>query len=98
MNIEEKYTYNENELDSPETLEAVETMITSSMESQLNNFSHMNRAQKRATLKKIGKKGRGQLGTISETARKLTYIDLIQKLRKLNEEKVKENNDNETIN
>ena len=85
--------YNEKELDSPETLEAVEEMITSSMEEQLNDFSHMNRAQKRAAIKKLSKKERGQLGTISEIARKLTYVDLIQGLRKLNE---KENN-NETV-
>lgn len=85
--------YNEKELDSPETLEAVEEMITSSMEEQLSDFSHMNRAQKRAAIKKLSKKERGQLGTISEIARKLTYVDLIQGLRKLNE---KENN-NETV-
>ena len=83
--------YNEKELDSPETLEAVESMITSSVEKELDSFGKMNRAQKRAALKKMGKKGRGQLGTISETARKLTYIDLIQKLRKLNKEKEDEN-------
>lgn len=89
--------YNEEELDSPETLEAVEEMITSSMEKQLSDFSHMNRAQKRAAIKKLSKKERGQFGTISEIARKFTYIDLIQGLRKLNEEKEKENN-NEKIN
>ena len=91
------YNYNEEELDSPETLEAVEEMITSSMEEQLSDFSHMNRAQKRAAIKKLSKKERGQFGTISEIARKFTYIDLIQGLRKLNEEKGKENN-NEKIN
>jgi len=39
------------------------------------------------------------VGAVSETAKKLNYIDLIQKLRKLNEEKAKENdNDAETTN
>ena len=57
----------------------------------------MNRAQRRALKKKMGAKkyaelvGEGDAATvISETAAKLNYIDLIQKLRKLNEEK-KEN-------
>ena len=36
--------------------------------------------------------------TISETAKKLNYIDLIQKLRKLNEEKEKENGETTTEN
>jgi hypothetical protein len=31
------------------------------------------------------------MGTISETAKKLTYINLIQKLREINEEKENEN-------
>ena len=56
----------------------------------------MNRAQRRALKKKMGAKkyaemvGDGDATTvISETAAKLNYIDLIQKLRKLNEEKEK---------
>ena len=60
----------------------------------------MNRAQRRALKKKVGAKKyaemvaeSGDVTTIvSETAAKLNYIDLIQKLRKLNEEK-KENGD-----
>ena len=55
----------------------------------------MNRAQRRALKKKVGAKkyaemvaGSGDVTTaISETAAKLNYIDLIQKLRKLNKEK-----------
>ena len=58
----------------------------------------LNRAQRRALKKKYGAKkyaemmsdGGGVVETVAETAKKLNYIDLIQKLRKLNEEK-KEN-------
>lgn len=56
----------------------------------------MNRAQRRALKKKVGAKKYAELvsngdivDTVSETATKLNYIDLIQKLRKLNEEKEK---------
>lgn len=85
------YKYDEKNLDSPETLEAVETMIKKDIDDK--SVPKMNRAQRRALAKKAGKKGRNELGTISETARKLNYISLIQELRKLNEEK--ENNENE---
>jgi hypothetical protein len=55
----------------------------------------MNRAQRRALRKKVGAKKYAEMvaesgdvvGAVSETAKKLNYIDLIQKLRKLNEEK-----------
>ena len=55
----------------------------------------MNRAQRRALRKKVGAKRYAEMvaesgdvvGAVSETAKKLNYIDLIQKLRKLNEEK-----------
>ena len=90
MNDEFNLKYNEEELDSPETLEAVETLINSQVEDNSNIV--LNRAQRRALAKKAGKKGRAQLDTIGETAKKLDYIDLIQKLRKMNEEKEKENN------
>ena len=57
----------------------------------------MNRAQRRALKKKVGAKKYTKIvadtgdvvGAVSETAKKLNYIDLIQKLRKLNEEKEK---------
>ena len=52
-----------------------------------------NRAERRALAKKLGKKGCAQADLITETAEKLNYIDLIQKLRKLNEKKENENND-----
>ena len=55
----------------------------------------MNRAQRRALKKKVGAKKYAEMvaesgditTAVSETAAKLNYIDLIQKLRKLNEEK-----------
>lgn len=58
----------------------------------------MNRAQRRALKKKMGAKkyaemaaeGGDVMEAVSETAKKLNYIDLIQKLRKLNEEKENE--------
>ena len=58
----------------------------------------MNRAQRRALKKKVGAKKYAEMiaesgdvvGAVSETAKKLNYVDLIQKLRKLN----KENEDN----
>ena len=56
----------------------------------------MNRAQRRALKKKVGAKRYAEMvadgdivDAVSETAVKLNYIDLIQKLRKLNEEKEK---------
>ena len=62
----------------------------------------MNRAQRRALKKKVGAKKYAEMvnesgdvvGAVSETAKKLNYIDLIQKLRKLNEEKEKEIEEN----
>ena len=55
----------------------------------------MNRAQRRALKKKVGVKKYAEMvaesgdvtTAISQTAQKLNYIDLIQKLRKLNKEK-----------
>ena len=60
----------------------------------------MNRAQRRALKKKVGAKKYAEMvaesgdvvGAVSETAKKLNYIDLIQKLRKLNEQKETEEN------
>ena len=62
----------------------------------------MNRAQRRALKKKVGAKKYAEMvsesgdvvSAVSETAKKLNYIDLIQKLRTLNEEKAKEIEEN----
>ena len=59
----------------------------------LDSYNKLNRAQKRAIKKRMGRKERGQLDIINETSRKLTYIDLIQKARKLNEKKEKNKNE-----
>ena len=53
-----------------------------------------NRAERRALAKKMGKKGRAQMDLITETAEKLNYIDLIQRLRELNVKKEMEDNGN----
>ena len=69
-----------------------------------NSEIKLNRAQRRALQKKYGKNAtlhitpQEQQEAINETAKKLNYIDLIQKLRKLNEQKIKENDNGETIN
>lgn len=62
----------------------------------------LNRAQRRALAKKNKNKSQAavmngyneQIEVINDTARKLSYIDLIQKLRALNERKQKENEEN----
>lgn len=54
-----------------------------------------NRAERRALMKKMGKEGYNEFMAISETAAKLDYIDLIQKLRELNEKKKDEVYDDE---
>ncbi len=51
----------------------------------------LNRKQRRQLQKKAGKKGRDTAQTVTSTAEKLTYINLIQKLRALNEKKENEN-------
>lgn len=50
-----------------------------------------NREERRALMNKIGKKAYNEIEVISETATKLDYIDLIQKLRELNKKKENEN-------
>lgn len=56
-----------------------------------------NRAQRRALAKKRGRKNTQKAEVITDMAQKLNYIDLIQKLRILNEKKNKEI-ENETTN
>ena len=55
------------------------------------NNMPLNRKQRRGLVKKFGK---DKFEAIKDTSTKLSYIDLIQKLRKLNEQKEKEENDN----
>ena len=49
-----------------------------------------NRKERRALMKKMGKENYNEFMAISETAAKLDYIDLIQKLRELNKKKENE--------
>ena len=57
------------------------------------NMPPLNRAQRRALAKKTKNKGlsKSAQSNIAETTKKLNYIDLIQRLRNLNEEKENEN-------
>lgn len=71
-------------------IESITTTVSDNIDKQL---VPRNRAERRAFAKKAGKKGRQQFDLITETARKLNYIDLIQKMRQLNEEKEKEKNE-----
>lgn len=74
-------------------IEEIVKETTSAVENKVNQLQFHNRAERRAFAKKLGKTGRAQFSSISETAKKLNYIDLIQKLRKLNNEK-ESNNEN----
>ena len=59
------------------------------------NMPPMNRAQRRAWLKKHKRRIKSKAETIAETAQKLNYIELIKSLRELNERKEKEIEENE---
>lgn len=72
-------------------VDSLTTVISSNINENSQIARPRNRAERRALAKKLGKKGRAQFGTISETTKKLNYIDLIQKLREMNKE-----NENET--
>lgn len=75
--------------------EEIMNKITNFTVEKINGGVTLNRAQRRALAKKNkGKKKKVPFGNpiteINETAAKLNYIDLIQKLRALNEKKAKE--------
>lgn len=74
-----------------DNIEEIVEETTSAIENKVNQPQFHNRAERRRFAKKLGKSGRAKMGTISETAKKLTYVNLIQKLRELNEEKENEN-------
>lgn len=69
--------------------------VTEKIEEKIQQPQFHNRAERRAFAKKLEKIGRAQFGTIYETAKKLNYIELIQRLREMNKEK--EINDNENM-
>ena len=94
ISIEEAY----NEVGAPTEEEILKKLEQKTLEQIRKQQPPMNRAQRRALKKKVGAKKYAEMvsnGEITEavadTAMKLNYIDLIQKLRKLNEEKQKEN-------
>ena len=76
-----------------ENEEEIMNKITSYSIQKIREKKNMprNRKQRRGLVKKFGK---DQFEAIKDTSTKLSYIDLIQKLRKLNEQKEKEENDN----
>ena len=68
-----------------ETTEEILNKITEFTTKKIKaNTVPLNRAQRRALAKKVGKKNRQDIDTIANTAEKLNYIDLIQRLRALN--------------
>ena len=78
-----------------DTEEEIMKKITDFTVQKINGGVKLNRAQRRALAKKNkGNKAqtaqKSQIDEINETAAKLNYIDLIQKLRVLNEKKAKE--------
>ena len=93
----QKINYEEAELQvgAPTEEEILKKIEEKTLEKIRNTQIPMNRAQRRALKKKVGAKKYAEMvaesgdvtTAISETAAKLNYIDLIQKLRKLNKEK-----------
>ena len=93
----------EQEVGAPTDYEVLKNIEEKTIEKIRKTQVPMNRAQRRALKKKVGAKKYAEMvangdvvETISDTAKKLNYIDLIQKLRKLNEEKEKENGETTT--
>ena len=94
ISLEEAY----NEVGAPTEEEILKKLEQKTLEQIRKQQPPMNRAQRRALKKKVGSKKYAEMvensditSAISDTAMKLNYIDLIQKLRKLNEEKQEEN-------
>ena len=65
-------------------------MVDKALKERASRAAPKNRAQRRALMKKIGKKNYEDINIITETATKLDYIDLIQKFRELNKKKENE--------
>lgn len=88
------------EIDAPTEEEILENINKRTIEYIRSKQPPMNRAQRRALKKRMGAKKYAQvqaengdvISAVTDTAAKLSYIDLIQKLRKLNEQKENENN------
>ena len=90
------------QIDAPTIEEVLKNIEQKTIEKINSTRVPMNRAQRRALKKKVGAKKYAEMvaengdivSAVSETAKKLNYVDLIQKLRKLNKEK---ENNGETI-
>ena len=88
------------EIDAPTEEEILENINKRTIEYIRSKQPPMNRAQRRALKKKMGAKKYAQVqaengdvvSAVSETAAKLSYIDLIQRLRELNAKKENEEN------
>lgn len=94
----------EQEVGAPTDYEVLKNIEEKTLEKIRKTQVPMNRAQRRALKKKVGAKKYAEMvangdvvEAITDTAKKLNYIDLIQKLRKLNEEKENEENGEATI-
>lgn len=76
-----------------DTVEEILTNIRNfNKEKIYSQLPKLNRAQRRA----FNKKNKKSVDTISDYAKKLSYIDLIQKLRTLNEKEIEENGETAT--
>ena len=92
----------EEQIGAPTAEEILKNIEQKTIEKINSTRVPMNRAQRRALKKKVGAKKYAEMvaesgdvvSAVSETAKKLNYIDLIQKLRKLNAEKENEENGN----
>ena len=82
-------------IENAQTLEEVTKEVAGA--ATIEPRRNMNRAQRRAAARRAGKKGRKQIDVVTDTATKLNYIELIQKLRELNKKK-EEENENEEVN
>jgi hypothetical protein len=90
----------EEQVGAPTEEEILKRIENKTLEKIRSTQLPMNRAQRRALKKKLGSKAYAEAvansgditAAVTETAAKLNYIDLIQKLRKLNEEKEKNGN------
>ena len=94
----------EEQIGAPTEEEILKKIADKTVEKINSTQVPMNRAQRRALKKKVGSKKYAEMvangdvvEAITDTAKKLNYIDLIQKLRKLNEEKENEKDGEATI-
>jgi len=92
----------EEQIGAPTAEEVLKKIEEKTIEKINSTRVPMNRAQRRALKKKVGAKKYAEMcaesgdvvSAVSETAKKLNYISLIQKLRQLNEENEKKWQDN----